>query len=223
MAPLPNVPNVLKIQLQHEVSADADVLDRIYAQYTGSAPTVTNLNTYAATIAASWATHLAPLMSTAGHLLGVTVTDLSSSSAAQGATAVTTAGSRAGSFMTAQVAALVNFHISRRYRGGKPRVYMPMGVAGDLVSAQAWNTAFVTAMTTGWSTFIGAIIPATVGGATVNQQVNVSYFNGFTVVTSPTTGRSKNVPTPRVSPLVDQVNSFTVSTIPASQRRRNRA
>jgi hypothetical protein len=51
--------------------------------------------------------------------------------------------------------------------------------------------------------------------------VNVSYYNGFTVVTNPTTGRARNVPTLRGTPVVDTVTGIVARVQVGSQRRRN--
>ncbi len=53
-------------------------------------------------------------------------------------------------------------------------------------------------------------------------QVNVSYYEGFKVVTDPLTGRSRNVSQLRPEgPAVDRITSFSINPKLGSQRRRN--
>jgi hypothetical protein len=57
-------------------------------------------------------------------------------------------------------------------------------------------------------------------GAGTLSHVSLSYFSGFTVITSPTTGRARNVPTVRSSPLIDPVVTLKTQTSIGTQRRR---
>jgi hypothetical protein len=68
--------------------------------------------------------------------------------------------------------------------------------------------------------FFAALEAAVWSGASSLAQVNVSYYKGFTVVTSPTTGRARNVPTLRSAPVVDAVTAQAVRTSIGTQRRR---
>lgn len=223
MPPLPAVPGVLRVQFKHSSSLDLDVLNRVFMQYTGTWPTSANLSTMAATVFTAWGTDLKALAPNAVTLEEVVIQDLTSSSAGVGLHTGSTAGTRGTSLIPAASSALVNLSVARRYRGGKPRVYLPYGVSADLNGTQNWTTAFQGALLTGWNAWIAAIIAAAPGGTTITQQVNVSYYEGFTVVTNPVTGRARNVPTLRSSPVVDAVVASAVSLVIASQRRRNRA
>lgn len=54
------------------------------------------------------------------------------------------------------------------------------------------------------------------------NQVNVSYYEGFEVVTDPVTGRSRNVPQLRPGgPVVDKITGFSINPKLGSQRLRN--
>ncbi|MGO9750265.1 MAG: hypothetical protein ACLP8S_05560 [Solirubrobacteraceae bacterium] len=53
-------------------------------------------------------------------------------------------------------------------------------------------------------------------------QVNVSYYEGFQVVTDPLTGRSRNVSQLRSEgPVVDRITGFSINPKLGSQRGRN--
>jgi hypothetical protein len=113
-----------------------------------------------------------------------------------------------------------SYTIQRRYRGGHPRGYWPFGVTTDLQNDVDWTAAFVTACNTGFSTFFTALFAAGWTGAGTLTQVNVSYYDGFTVVVSPTTGRARNVPTLRVSPVQDTILIVACKVSIGTQRRR---
>lgn len=218
---LPAVPGVLQLKLKHGNTTIGDILSTTYWAYTGSAPSSTALNTMASSVESAWASHLAGLLNTAMNLLEVEITDLSSATGGRGIWTGTTAGTRSGSAIPAGVATLYSLAIARRYRGGKPRMYLPWGVQGDLDGSVAWQPSFTSAALSDWNSFASAVIAAAPSGTTITSQANVSYYKGFTVVTNPVTGRSRNVPTLRATPVVDAVLSVSVNTNYASQRRRN--
>jgi hypothetical protein len=181
------------------------------------------LNAFASSIRALWATDMAPLHGVSVNLDAVNIEDLTSATAAVGTSAGLTAGTRAGTQMPAGVAVVNAYKISRRYRGGHPKSYFPAFTNTDISTAQLWVTASVNAFNAGWAAFKTGILALSSGGCTITNQVNVSYFKGFTVITNPVTGRARNLPTPRAVPVVDQIISSACDTVPGSQRRRNRA
>lgn len=220
MPALPAVPGVIRFQLQHSLGADVNVLSRFYVSYTGSAPTSTGLNASCSGVVSSWSNNLKALFSSGQNLLGALATDLSSASGAVGSNFATTAGSRAGAQLPAGVACLLNLHVNRRYRGGKPRIYLPFGVDADLNSVQTWTGTFTAAVTAAWNAFIASVLTTNPVGTTYVQQVNVSYYAGFHTFTTPS-GRVRNIPTLRVTPVVDAIASVSTNGKFASQRRRN--
>jgi hypothetical protein len=220
MPPLPEVPNVLRVDWQWSDAADNNVSTREFYRYSGGPPTSTDCVALAADIYSFQAANLA-FWGEDTQLIGTKVTDLSSSSGGVGEHAQVTAGAGTGPPLSAGTAVLVNYVLSRRYRGGKPRAYFPIFGAGDLDTRQSWLGSVVSAFNSALATYFAGVIGSTAGSTTLTQHVNISYYDGFTVVTSPTTGRARNVPKPRTTPLVDNILSFATSTRPASQRRRN--
>jgi hypothetical protein len=130
-------------------------------------------------------------------------------------------GTASGTPVPAGVALLQNFTVARRYRGGKPRIYLPVGTSATLQNASTWTSGFVTSMNAAWasaSTFIPAAAPS---GTTITGQVSVSYYKDFTVFIG-STGRARNISTLRTGgPVIDSITAATVNAKPASQRRRN--
>jgi hypothetical protein len=200
---------------------DMDVLSRLYFQYTGPAPTVAQCNALALVAWNEWSTVMYPYFTPDVSLVEVDVQDLASATGASGNHVATTAGTRSGTRNAAGVAVLLNYHIARRYRGGKPRVYLPALDATDLTDEQTWNPGQLANVVTEWNAVIAGIIAAPWSGATITGHVNVSYYSGFASVQNPVTHRWKNISTPRAVPLIDAVTAVTGNPRPGSQRRRN--
>lgn len=220
MPALPAVPKTLRVDLRQQAAEDLDILNRIFIQYTGTAPTVGDLNTFCSTIETSWGAHVKAMQSGNFMLAEVHVEDLSSSTAAAADLAASVTGTRSGAAITAGVAAVIRNRIARRYRGGHSRTYLACGTGGDLNDLQSWTGAFMTALETAWGDFILDIISAPWSGGGTLTQVNVSYYSGFHNVVGPS-GRSRPVPTLRGTPVTDTIVSYTINPHVGSQRRRN--
>jgi hypothetical protein len=214
---------VLRIHLKHTLNADLDVLSRFYLLYTGTAPSDSGLVTFAGSVAALWNTNIAPLCHSAVVLVEVDVVDLTTPTSSAGAASVSHAGTRTGGQLPAGTAALINMTIARRYRGGKPRVYLPLGTDTDVGTGQHWVSGSVTAFTTGWDNLIAGAIAAPPSGTSFAGQVSVSYYKGFSSVQNPVTLRWRNIPTPRATPVVDGVVLNSCNLAYGSQRRRARS
>jgi hypothetical protein len=204
-----------------------DVLNRFYVSYTGSPPTPAQMVTFAGSIGAAWEAHLAPMASEDVVLAECIAVDLSSPTAAVGEAPFDSAGGRSGGQLPAGVAALLNFHVARRYRGGKPRMYTVFGTESDLLTPQSWTGGFLTALLAAWESFISAVMLAPWSSGVITNQVNVSYYEGFTIEMHGTPPRARNVPTLRTGPLslgdgVDVITSTSANGAFSSQRRRNR-
>lgn len=220
MPPLAPVPNVLKAQLHWSLAGAPDMQTVLHFRYAGGPPTPTDALALATDIYNAMAP-VATYWSSDINLSECVVTDLSSATASVGTHSGSTPGLRTPGGLDNGTALVVNYHIDRRYRGGKPRSYFPFGVGSDMTTRRSWDSAFVTAVQGALNTFFATCIGSTSGTTSITQQVSVSYFSGFTVVTDPTTGRAKNVPVRRATPLVDPITGITASLKPGSQRRRN--
>ena len=222
MAPLPAVSDVLRLTLTGTLGGDTNVLNRLFVQMYAPAGGASALTTCLTSIATAWNTDLAPLFPNDFTLTGVGAEDLTSSTSIVGNVSVSHAGTRSGNALAAGQAAVVRFHVARRYRGGHPRAYLPCLTNTDLATAQTWQPASIAALQSAWTTFMGAVETA-VGifcGVSAPDHVNVSYYAGFTNRTYPS-GRIYPVPTRRSTPVVDTVSSYSVNPHVGSQRRRN--
>jgi len=218
--PLPAVPNALSCVYVWSAAGNVNMQTKLFYRYSGGAPDSTACTSLAASLYGAmafedgeWGTDV--------NLTNCIVTDLSSVSGGQGEESSSSPGGKTPGALSMATCFLVNYHIARRYRGGKPRSYWPWLVDSDLLTRREWIPASVATAEGSLSTYFAAAIGTTSGGTTITEHINISYFDGFSVVTNPITGRARNVPTRRGTPIVDAITGFTGSTRPASQRRRN--
>ncbi|MBA0084905.1 MAG: hypothetical protein HRJ53_07915 [Acidobacteria bacterium Pan2503] len=209
---LPPVPSVIKYRFLNDVGASLNASWHLFMHTTAGPVVTADLTSLANNAAASWLANLAPRVPTTTVLREVVTEDLGHSSTIPGEWAGSHAGTYPTAGQSAEVATLVNFKIARRYRGGKPRVYLPQGVSAQMNNPVQWQSTYVSQVQGDWANFINAILSSSPPSATIDKQVSVSYFSGHSGVPP--------VPTPRPTPLVDDVIYATVNSIPASQRRR---
>ena len=221
VAPLPDVPNVLKVTLQHEVGSDVNARSRFFVSYTGSAPTDAECATVASSIRAAWATDVKAQVAQVTTLIETTVQDLTTPSSGIGSDTTHVVGTGDATDMPGGLAVVLSPVIGRRYRGGHPRVYLPYLTPGNLSTPQTWNPTQLGDLLSAWLTFISAVLLETWSGGATSACVNISYFEGFTNFTYPS-GRVKAIPKLRVAgPITDIVSTWKANPAPASQRRRN--
>lgn len=222
MPELPAVSSVLRYRLTWTQEGDTMAQTIHYYQYSGGPPSSANLATMAAAAVSAADTAFSGLMTASQGMTECEITDLSGPGYAQGSGGTPWVGTVSDERLSPGTAALVNHIIGRRYRGGKPRSYLPIGTAADVTTSGLWSSGALSSFAGSWGGWVAAV-KASGSGCTVTQIVNVSYYDGFTVVTSPTTGRARNVPKLRSGgPVVDVINAHDVPANIASQRRRNR-
>lgn len=220
MATLPDASGVIRVDCKLFIGIDANCLTRFFIHYDGSAPSASDLTTLAGAIRTAFNTNLKALVFSSNQLTQVTCTDLTTVSGAVGVDSTAVTGTRAGSALPASASTVVSYKISRRFRGGHARGYWPFGVAGDMSGEQNWGSTFTSSVKTGIDAFFTAVLAAGWSGAGAVTHVNVSYYHGSHVVTNPATGRARNVPDLRATPLVGQVIARNVVAGIGSQRRR---
>lgn len=220
MPPLPNVPNVVKLALIFSDGVNNDIVTRLHYRYSGAAPSNASMLLFLDDVSGLFSADVVGAMFTGLSLIRLEGTDLTSPTAAQAAETVSVAGTRAGPPVAIDSAFVTSYVIPRRYRGGHARGYWPLGVAGDLLNPQQWLGSFVAGVTASLDPFFAGIAAGPGLGSGALTQVNVSYYHGFTVVTNPITGRARNVPTVRGTPVVDTVTSRVDRLRVGTQRRR---
>lgn len=218
VVPLPDVPCV-RCRLIYNEGTSGEGGNRFYLSYTGSAPTAGNCSTLASEIAAAWAGSFPALIGTNYSLNEVDVLDIATDSGLSGQWTGTHTGTRGIEDLPGSVASNIEFLIARRYRGGKPRMFLPPPVSGDLASNGSWSDAFVGDLTTQAGVFFAAIEALSIGAMGTLQHVSLSYYKGFTNIAN-SSGREHAVPTYRATALHDNVVGYAGKAVVGSQRRR---
>lgn len=222
MPPLPSVPSVIKIRHRVGLEDASIAYTTWHMTYTGTAPTDSDATTLAGDIYTHWTADCAAVLCGARIFDGIDVIDLTSPTAAEGSHSGTTTGTLIDEPVGPQVTTLTSMAIARRYRGGKPRSYWPFGSSDVLTGAGAWDATFCTNVTGALETYLGHLEGLTVGATVLANLVSVSYYQGFTAVVNPITGRTRDVPKVRTGTIpVDQILSLSTSTKVATQRRRS--
>jgi hypothetical protein len=221
MPALPAVPKVVRLDYHMQFASDLNCETRTFWQYPG-ALTLADAQTWVNACRSAWGavTHYAGMVSAEVTLLRTVLTDLSSNTAPQVEDDTQNAGQGVGNALANGSAAVIKFHILRRYRGGHPRMYVPGMLASALTTGGVWTAGQIANLQAGWSNTVSAIIAGAPAAVGVPAQVNVSYYAGFTNHTYPS-GRTRPIPTPRVTPLIDLVTGFSINPKVGSQRRRN--
>src|ERR1700690_4116738 len=143
MAPLPDVPGVVKIALVFSDGINTDVVTRFYLEYSGTAPSAAELDTFCTGVHATFVPNLAAEMHEDLSLIRVEATDLSSLTGATGLDTSTDPGTASGDPVPLSAAVVSSYVISRRYRGGHPRGYWPLGAGAVLTNPQRWDAGFI--------------------------------------------------------------------------------
>lgn len=220
VVPLPPNPT-LRVRLDFTTSP-AQGGNRFFVLYSGTTPVGSVLNTIASDIATAWGANIAPLCSADIILTEVDVQDITTYTGAFGIWNGSTSGSRGGVALPTQVSGNIEFDIGRRYRGGKPRMYLPAGVESDLIDPAHFSPGFVASLGPDVANFFTAVSAISVGGTVLGSHINLSYYQGFTNVTN-SSGRTRAAPKYRVTPLQDVIVGYAAKALLSSQKRRRTA
>jgi len=216
--PLPDVPCV-RCRLIYNESAVGEGGNRLYFSYTGSAPSGANCTTLASDIADAWNTNLASAVDAGYALNEVDVLDIATDSGLSGQWSGSHAGTDTSGQLPVQTAQNIEFGIGRRYRGGKPRMFLPPAGIDALHDQATWDSAHLGVVNTAVTAFFAEIEALSIGSMGTLKHVNLSYFKGFTNITN-SSGRERAVPTYRATALHDDITGYFMKAVIGSQRRR---
>lgn len=219
MPALPSPGAVVRVQMVWEITGGHEFGSRFFLSYTGGPPSSTDLNNLCANVEGHFNGEFLSHITTEKVLIEVNAVDLSSDTGATGQWTGSVAGTDGSTSLPSDVCTNVGFVINRRYRGGRPKIFLPTGSNADLASTDTWSSTYVAAINTAWGSFMGSVLADTYGSFTLSDNCNVSFYQGFTVFTGPT-GRASNRPTPRTTPKVDNIINHECKQEIASQRRR---
>lgn len=218
VVPLPASPCV-RVRLDYTHASGLTAGSRFYLSYSGSAPSGANCVTLATDIATQWNTNLAGFPDSDWTLTEVDVLDIATNSGLSGTVSVSHAGTGSGTSLPAQCCINVEFNISRRYRGGKPRMYFVPATESGQNNDSTWSSSLITAVNAAFTAFFAAIEALSIGSMGTLAHVNLSYYEGFTNITN-SSGRERAVPTYRAVAKLDPVVGYSMKAVIGSQRRR---
>jgi len=216
MPALPSVPGVVRIT--HEVKLDTQNYGFRTFWFTAGAPSAADVTTLANAAAAAFTAQFVPLMSSSYVLTKTIAQDLSTATGFVAEVDTNNVGGDAGGGLPASAAVNMGFKIARHYRGGKPKVFLPLGSAAKIADRRSWTPSFVTACNTAWTNYATAIQSAAT--ASIYAQCNVSYYAGYNVPTTGPSGRVKQTLKLRIPPLVDLITGHNAQLKIGTQRRR---
>jgi hypothetical protein len=178
----------------------------LHAGYTGGPPTSSDCAAIAELLGnAFWVVPLKADYPSTTTFVGVRVTDLATDTGASGEHAFGTAGTATDASLSAQACVLVNYSISRRYRGGHPRTYLPALAWGALATPGTWDSGVISDTTAVMNNLATEMGTATSGTTLLSGQVCVSYRTGNAW---------------RVVNLVEPITGLSVNGRVCTQRRR---
>jgi hypothetical protein len=223
MATLPLASLCLRTNFQFSNGAPLKVFGgfRIFLRYATISTNPADYTTLANNLGTEWGSTLATYQNASITLTNIAVTDLNSASGPQVSVPQNVVGIESGTELPVNDAVLINHRIARRYRGGKPKSFLPLGSAADVLQGKTWTSTFVTNVQNAWHTFIQAVPTMSPNLGTLSF-VNVSYYSGATEITDPPKWHDAWVPTLRTGAVVDPITSSVVSANISTQRRRTK-
>jgi hypothetical protein len=219
MPALPSPGKVCRFQLIYTYGEDLNLQNRFFISYTGSISSA-DLTTWVGVVASAWNAHMAGEHNPGLALVEVNAEDLSSATGAVAQWQGSHVGGDGGNPMPASTCVVLKLAIARRYRGGHPRLYLAGFSESEVNDPQSWKPAFVAGVVSTWTAFIAQVVSGAPSAVVAVNQVNVSYYQGFTNHTFPS-GRTRAIPNLRTTPVVDTVTSVSADTKFGAQRRRN--
>jgi hypothetical protein len=220
MPALPSPGKVIRIDHIFNLSEDTKAKCHLFYGYTGSSPSVAQLETMATALLGYWTSGtMSGLLANEYSLDQILITDLSSDTGAVASESGPVAGTRGSTFLPASTSLLTSWSIGRRYRGGHPRTYWPFGIDSDLQDGQTWKDELISSAQTAFTDYLAGIVDSVWPGGGSLLQVAVSFYQGFRAFEG-STGRWRNINTPRTVPLVDDVTNFIVQHGIAQLRKR---
>lgn len=193
MVALPDVPSVVKVRVILSDANDDEVGSSFFVKYSGTAPTIAQLNTFCSSVATAWGTYLAPIVEATTTLTTVKAADLTSATGAVGEATVSTVGTRTGTTLPLSTAFSIQYQTTLRRRGGRWHGQQRWGIAADRATDQTWTTTFVSDALAAWTSFIGAVTGDVWSGGGSLTHVGVQYYCPPNKVITSSSGRMRTV------------------------------
>lgn len=211
MPTLPPVAATLRTVIKG-VYGDGKWANVLHWRWSGDPPDNAKCATIASDLLHQWGINLAPLFPNGVTVHECEATDLTSSSAGQGTAFATHTGLGSGFTLPNNCAILLNHRISRRYKGGHPRTYLPPPAGSFMAGSDVFSSPAQSSIEASWEAFRAGFIAEVTGPTSIVGLVNVSYYSG-------TSGIPPR-PVLRTTPEVDDIIGTTCNIHLATQRRR---
>ena len=178
MPPLPSVPNVIRVVITNQRNDGRPFINVLHWTYGGTPPPNSVCATFAQEFWTQWTSHLTAHQPAQTSLFSVEVTDLSSDVSGgaiytNGDTPVP--GTSIHGMLPGSTAFLVSKFVARRFRGGHPRSYLPIGTTDDLNDDGDWKAASRDSMLAAYGSLVNGMVGAASGGTTLGEECAVSY------------------------------------------------
>lgn len=221
IGPLPPVPNVFKVAIVNAGNDGREAVNVYHQSYGGGIPAFHDCEGIATNIWDYWVANFTGTQPAQTSLMSITVTDLSSSTGAEFTydnDGTPVPGTSPHGMLPLHSCFVVSKTILRRYRGGHPRSYLPIGTTNDLNDDGHWKESSYPAWVAMWGGLIASVIGTTFGSTTPAEECCVSYNGKYDLPNSgPPTYRRD---TPAVFDI--PVDGYSGSPILGTQRRRVR-
>lgn len=214
------IPSAIRVAL-HFGSQVFSGGSRFYLSYTSGAPSQSQLTALANSVSTYWGANLGQDMVSQLALQTVTCQDMATSDGQVGVNTTNVPGQATTLHpLPAETAFLINFKIAQHYRGGHPRIYLPLGSDETLADALHWDANFAAAVGNHFASFISSVTTGA-SGILGLKHVAVSIFSGHQPAKNPGVWDPVNVPAPRPGgPVSYPVMGYVGAVKPASQRKR---
>ena len=178
MPPLPDAPGVMKFAFDGNTTSSSLWSVIIHWAYTGSPPDESDA-TDTATYAYNEFTQIMTNVTSDFTLTQCTMTPLDNNMTNVGTYVHATQGGLAEEgTMTAQTAVLVNYTIAARWRGGRPRSFMPPMGAAQLNNTSYWHSEDLANYQDNLTTFFSNLQGHNQGAITLGLPGCLSYISG---------------------------------------------
>ncbi len=220
-AALPTPTGVVRFRLMFNLGVSVIYGCKFDQGYSAGPPSTADLVSLAGHIATLFSADIGMYLSADYSLVKVIAIDLANPDTVEGVSVVDNAGTLAGATVGLSQCVALTFLPDMRYRGSRPKAFLPLGVDASQSTGQTWSSAFRTDVEAAWGSFQTDVAGSVAGATVLGGQVGVFYTGPpYRVVTSPTTGRGRNFGTPRTPPLVKDILGVVANPKIASQRRR---
>lgn len=202
----PPVADVIKFEFIQTLASTRNVVNITYAAFSGGGGVDSDLLNVATAVHGHFGTRFLGHLNSDLVLVETIATDLTTDISPRVTYTSTVAGAGGGTALTANTALAISWGISRRYRGGHPRMYL-CGLETDMLADPShWASGTLTTFDTAANDFLSDVGSSGHGTYTSLTPVNVSYFTGGAL---------------RVTPVIDGITGASVHSRVDSQRRRS--